>query len=78
LSLGASSLTPLTPCLLGRCLGCRSPPASAVGMGMPQALDNMLEDKNVRLPLNLVAHGYITGGGCVGAAAAQLTPQDGR
>ena len=26
-----------------------------------QALDNMLEDKNIARPLNLVAHGFITG-----------------
>lgn len=26
-----------------------------------QALDNMLDDKNVATPLNLVAHGFITG-----------------
>ncbi len=26
-----------------------------------QALDNMLDDKNISRPLNLVAHGYITG-----------------
>jgi pimeloyl-ACP methyl ester carboxylesterase len=26
-----------------------------------QALNNMLEDKNIKRPLNLVAHGFITG-----------------
>lgn len=26
-----------------------------------QALDNMLQDKNIKRPLNLVAHGFITG-----------------
>ena len=28
---------------------------------MLQALDNMLEDKNIARPLHLVAHGFITG-----------------
>lgn len=30
--------------------------------GLRQGLDNMLADKNIRRPLNLVAHGFITGG----------------
>jgi hypothetical protein len=35
--------------------------AQCVLMSVLQALDNMLQDKNIKRPLNLVAHGFITG-----------------
>jgi pimeloyl-ACP methyl ester carboxylesterase len=35
--------------------------AKSVLLSVLQALDNMLEDKNIKRPLNLVAHGFITG-----------------